>query len=240
MPEPKPKQTRKPTLVSGLALIERLAMTRTGESVTELARAIDMDIGQAHRLLAAVVEAGYVFQDATTGHYRLTPKIVHVAATLARNTDVVEASRDRMRELRGSTGETVHVAACGGESPPVCVARELSLQPVSVASNVGEIFPFNGSAIGEAVVQAMAAGSSPPPPYTVDDGHYRPGVVALAAPLRDWTTQVVGAIAVSGPAYRVAGKRIEELGQAVAQAAAAISEELGHRSTTAQEKKAQE
>jgi DNA-binding IclR family transcriptional regulator len=116
----------------------------------------------------------------------------------------------------------------------VCVARELSLEPVSVASNVGEVFPFNGSAIGEAVAEAMVAGPTSAASYTVDDGHYRPGVVALAAPIRDWTTQVVGAIAVSGPAYRVTGKRVEELGQAVAQAAAGISEALGHRSTTAQ------
>ncbi|HEY1689445.1 MAG TPA: IclR family transcriptional regulator [Solirubrobacteraceae bacterium] len=220
-------ERRKPTLVSGLILIERLAQSRTGESVSNLAQSIGMDVGQAHRLLASLVETGYAFQDKLSSNYLLTPRLVHIAAAMVRDNDLVIASREIMRELRDATGETVHIAAAPGGTLPVCVARELSLEPVSVASNVGEIFAFESSAIGEAVAQAHADNSLATH-FTIDEGRHRPGVIAVAAPILGWGDEVVGAIAISGPAYRLTQERIAELGSLTTDASHAISRKLGH------------
>lgn len=223
-----PKTTRKPTVVWGLLLIETLAGSTAGKGVTTLARSIEMDLGQTHRLLAALVNSGYVFLDEASHTYRLTPKLVQLAAEFMGNMDLATASRPAMRELCAETGETVHLAAFAGSAPPVCVARELSPHPVSVSSDVGESFAFETSAIGKAVAEAREAdGASRPSRYTLDWGTYRPSVVAAASPIFDWSGHVVGAIAVSGPGYRVSSERLDELGELVAHAASSISRTLG-------------
>ncbi len=53
------------------------------------------------------------------------------------------------------------------------------------------------------------------------------GLNAVAAPVRDGSGQVVAAVSVSGPAYRVTADRIAELGALTVVAAGRISGRLG-------------
>ena len=58
------------------------------------------------------------------------------------------------------------------------------------------------------------------------DEEFEPGLVAVAAPVRDFRGRVVAALNVSGPKFRLAD-RLEEAGHAVADAAGRMSELLG-------------
>ncbi|MGH3924633.1 MAG: IclR family transcriptional regulator, partial [Pseudonocardiaceae bacterium] len=53
------------------------------------------------------------------------------------------------------------------------------------------------------------------------------GLNAVAAPVRGATGEVVAAVSVAGPAYRVTKERIPELARAVIEAGAAISGRMG-------------
>jgi len=46
--------------------------------------------------------------------------------------------------------------------------------------------------------------------YAVDDGEHVAAVRSVAAPIRDYTRQLVGCLAVSGPAYRIPDERVEK------------------------------
>ena len=58
-------------------------------------------------------------------------------------------------------------------------------------------------------------------------GEVEVGLNAVAAPVRDGSGQVVAAVSISGPAYRVTADRIAELGALTMVAAGQISGRLG-------------
>lgn len=229
---------RKPTLSSGLALIEHLLASRGGMSLTDLAHAIDMDLGQTHRLLAVLAELRYIYRDDDSGNYRLTAKLVTLAGRYLATSDLVDVSRPFMHDLWKATGETVHLAARSGDFEAVCVARELSPQPVATTSDVGQTFSDETSAIGRAVARAAPGHETRSVPSfasSVDREQHRAGVTAVASPIVDWRREVVGAIAVSGPSFRLDSARVEELGSLVAKTAIAISEAIGYSTTGVEE-----
>jgi DNA-binding IclR family transcriptional regulator len=63
--------------------------------------------------------------------------------------------------------------------------------------------------------------------YAVDDEERMPGVLCIAAPVRDHGGKVAAAISVSGPAFRMRRAGLGRLTQAVIEAAAATGEKLG-------------
>ena len=60
------------------------------------------------------------------------------------------------------------------------------------------------------------------------------GATPVAAPVRDASGQVVAAVSVSGPSYRVKAGRVDELGQLTVDAAAEISVRLGYSVVSSQ------
>ena len=58
------------------------------------------------------------------------------------------------------------------------------------------------------------------------DEEFEPGLVAAAAPVRDFRGRLVAALNVSGPKFRL-GERLEGAGVEVAAAAETLSERLG-------------
>jgi DNA-binding IclR family transcriptional regulator len=63
--------------------------------------------------------------------------------------------------------------------------------------------------------------------YATGIGEYESGLNAVAAPVRDARGQVVAAVDVWGPAFRLTPRRIPELAAHVREAGAAISQRLG-------------
>jgi IclR family acetate operon transcriptional repressor len=63
--------------------------------------------------------------------------------------------------------------------------------------------------------------------YAVDDEERTPGVICIAAPIRDHGGAVAAAVSVAGPAARLRQAGIERLAEIVREAAAAMSERLG-------------
>jgi DNA-binding IclR family transcriptional regulator len=65
--------------------------------------------------------------------------------------------------------------------------------------------------------------------YAIDDEEMDLGVRCVAAPIRDYTRRIVGAISVSGPTMRLSNERIEkEMIPLVQGAAEELSARLGY------------
>jgi DNA-binding IclR family transcriptional regulator len=65
--------------------------------------------------------------------------------------------------------------------------------------------------------------------YAVDNEEHEEGLRCIAAPVRDHSTEVVGAISIAGPTYRVTGARLPTLSREVMRIAAELSAALGYR-----------
>ena len=59
-------------------------------------------------------------------------------------------------------------------------------------------------------------------------GEVEVGLNAVAAPVRDGSGQVIAAVSISGPAYRVTPQRLNDLGEVTKEAGEAISRRLGY------------
>ena len=70
--------------------------------------------------------------------------------------------------------------------------------------------------------------------YATDLEEYAPGLRCVAAPVRDATARVIGALSLSGPAMRLDEDHLHgAASEAVTAAAAALSAELGFDSQSA-------
>ncbi len=63
--------------------------------------------------------------------------------------------------------------------------------------------------------------------YAIDDEEIERGLRCIGAPVRDYTGLVIGAVSVSGPAFRIPKTRVSALGAAVIAVARELSAELG-------------
>jgi IclR family transcriptional regulator, acetate operon repressor len=68
--------------------------------------------------------------------------------------------------------------------------------------------------------------------YTIDDIEAEEGVRCVGAPIFDHTQDVIAAVSVAGPAYRLPIEKLRRLGTRVRAAANEISASLGHRRRT--------
>jgi DNA-binding IclR family transcriptional regulator len=64
-----------------------------------------------------------------------------------------------------------------------------------------------------------------------DDGEFNPEVRCVAVPVTDFTGQVVGALGISGPIWRLSNQALHASAQAVQEAARHLSAEFGAEGT---------
>ena len=66
--------------------------------------------------------------------------------------------------------------------------------------------------------------------YAMDNEENEEGLSCIARPLFNYSDEVVGAISVAGPTPRMLAK-MDEVGEALAQVSALVSQRLGHLAT---------
>ncbi|MBX9451542.1 MAG: IclR family transcriptional regulator [Mesorhizobium sp.] len=231
---------RKPSAVTGLQIVEFLARNSMGARLGEVAAALDIDPGLTHRLITALTNDGWVMPTSDNGTYSLTARTIGLGATYIEGLDLTEHARPFMNELFQLTGESVFLGEARKDRV-VCVARRLSDRTLTVWTEVGNSWPMEGSAVGNAILAARAARrgmkSDPSQPaaiqaalewgYARDFGEYRAGVQSIAAPIYDASGEPIATISIGGPETRVGETEIKRLGPLVRDAAKGISQRLG-------------
>jgi len=64
--------------------------------------------------------------------------------------------------------------------------------------------------------------------YAIDDEEFAQGLRCLAVPVQNFTGNVVAAIGISGPVWRVSLDRVAQLAELVRAAGRRLSQQLGH------------
>lgn len=237
---------RRPSLVTGIEMIELLATYPDGRGVADLAAHMGIDTGQAHRILAALREAGWVYQQEGQGPYRLTGRLLHVAGQLLEKVDLVRAARPLLIDLAAATGYTAGLMELRGDSLYL-VAREHGHEAVQVVLRTGDPVPLHATAGGRAVLAALPPGVLLPGAgevaadedfqlrlkevrrlgFSVDNEEFRSGVRTTAAAIIGHDQHPVGAIGIMAPSASVTKDALESLGPLVASSAAKISAFFG-------------
>lgn len=241
------------TLVKGMALLEALAHSERALGVSELAARVKIGKSNAHRLLQALTEMGYVRRVSEASTYQASIRLWELGMAMFSHLDLRTLATPAMERLLLATRETVHLSMLDNDDV-VYLAKIDSPQPVRAYSQVGGRAPAYCVATGKAMLAARSdfllkdlttrlqrhtpRGIVDPQEfmremarvraqgYAENRGEWRETVCGVAAPIRDPEGEVIAALGISGPSDRVRPSRFKAFGREVVAAAAEVEQVL--------------
>ena len=224
--------------------------------VSEIAGELGVHKSTVFRLLATLEARGLVEQNAERGRYRLGHGVVQLAAGATKKHDLPVLSRPVCRELAQTVGETVNVVIHDGHEV-ISIDQVIGSATVTIINWVGQRTPMHATSAGKLFLacmppeQAGAILAGGLPKYTrhtiVDPAalkehlalarqrgyactmeEHETGLASVAAPIRSLDGQVVAAVTVSGPTFRLNQDTIPDVAAHVLAAAAEISQRNGY------------
>jgi IclR family acetate operon transcriptional repressor len=238
------------------ALLVRVIEARKPQSFGSLTETAQLPKSTVSRLLNALERQGLVERD-REGAFRPGPVLTRFARLSSSTDSLIETSAPFLETLSRRTGETVNLAV-PGQNVVEQVAQVDSRYMLGATNWVGLAVPFHCSALGKiflayGVVELPKGRLEQRGPrtlttrealaadlelvlrhgYAVADEELEPGLVAIAAPVRDGSGAVVAAISVSGPSVRLTADRTVTTAAMVAGEAHALSIVLGFPGTPA-------
>ncbi len=224
--------------------------------VTELGRKLGVHKATASRLIATLAERGFAERDPISEKYRLGFGLISLAGAAVGGNDLVRASRPILDDLAERTRETVNLGVLSGESVVyidqvtgtrsiVSVSWVGQRTPLHCTSNGKVLLAWAGDAERERLLRAPMARLTP---RTITDvkklraqltevrargysqtlEELEEGLNAVAAPVRGMAGDLVAALSVSGPAFRMRAVDLPRIGKVTADAALAVSRRLGY------------
>ncbi|RIK15386.1 MAG: IclR family transcriptional regulator [Acidobacteria bacterium] len=245
------------SVLNALTILEALS-ARQPIGVSELARAVALPKSSVQRTLRTLDEAGWAESSgASGGGWRLTRKVFRIGMSGSTAATLPDAARRHLTQLRDTYRETVHltipdgdhiividrvdgtnslrtfleigtqapiVSSAGGRAilaqlPPE-VTEELLRDPVTVhtATTITD-----RKSVREQVEQARRRG------YATNEGEWREGIAAVAAPIVVPGGDVLGAVSLSMPVGRYRTLDLPTVSDDVRAACARIAESVAYR-----------
>lgn len=256
-----PSQAKHPAIVQSVTrsfeLLEAVAAADEA-GLVELAHRTGLQPSTTHRLLATLIECGYVVQDPQTSRYRMSLKVVELAGGPEHRTERLRtAVRPHLVAIRDATNETTNLCVLDRYTI-VYVDQAESGRAVRMFTELGRRVPAHACGAGKvmlahqqsAVIDGLIARApfAALTPHTlttaaelavelrrartrgfaIDREEYEDGVVCVAAPIFGAGGEVLAAVSVSGPTARLLRIDLAKLGELVRSHVAEISHELGH------------
>lgn len=180
-------------------------------------------------------------QDSDSGKYRLGVGLISLAGVALGSLDVRGVAQPFLYDLVNVTCETVNVSIRQGQEC-VHIERARSPHPIRYVGWIGRRMPLARTAAGRVLLAfngKFPAGESDTElapvlaeigrqGYAVGHEIFDQGYSSLAAPIYDHQGQVIAALSVSGPTFRMGPGIIEGFIGPVTNAARNISKEMGY------------
>ncbi|MFZ2948341.1 MAG: IclR family transcriptional regulator [Desulfuromonadaceae bacterium] len=226
--------------------------------LTELCRRLKLQKNRVFRLLATLESRNYIEQNKVTTNYRLGLKNLRLGQAFVKQTGLRQLARPVLETLARKCEETSCVAIMKDFHVVYIDAIESKL-PIRVVASAGTMHPFYCTAAGKILASALnenklleycsngelrrfTSHTICDPielvhhlrgivklGYAVGDEELEAGAKCVAAPIRDYTKNVIGAVSISGPSMRFTAEHINnELLPLVKDAANELSFCLGY------------
>lgn len=244
------------------AILEEVARHREGIRLGELSRRVNLHNSTTFHLVKTMVQLGYLRQMPETKCYRVGRPLFTLAASALDETEMVSLATPILEELSRATEESSHFAVRSGDEI-VVLARTAGTGAFQLAERAGVVRPAYCTALGKVLLAslppeqfedylkrrkptALTAKTITDPELlrreidearrndiAYDDGEFDSEVRCVAVPVRNFAGQVVGAIGISGPVWRLSLAALQEKARLVRERAAALSAEFGYADPSA-------
>jgi IclR family acetate operon transcriptional repressor len=238
-----------------LDVLESLASRRGATGISELSQLVGLHVSTVHRLLATLVDRGYVRQDPESSRYHLGSRIFTLASAADLHLDLRLVARPYLERMMRSSGETANLVTAT-DSEVVYLDQVASMHLVKMFTAPGLRAPlyctgtgkvmlaFGGRAFAEPVLAGPMHRYTARTivtraeleaeletirrrGYSIDNEEMEDGVRCLAVPVFDRRRECVGAMSVSGPTTRMTSDRVEKLAVTARTIADELSRQLG-------------
>ena len=250
----------RPTMSSTLKCfqaLELLAQEPYEFHLSDLAARLDQPLASTHRLVATLVQAGFVEQDGPSRRYRLAGKALWAGAGYLRNSPVYRAAFLVMQETARTSPGLIHLGALHGEwvlylhtvgSPsrlylyadtgerrPLHATRLgkaiLAWQPTELVNRITaqKLQRFTKHTICSATELTEELKAIRRRGYAIDDEEGVLGLRCVAAPIFDASGHSVAALSMSAPVQVLSNTAIDAAAAQIREAALKISVQVGFR-----------
>ncbi len=133
-----------------LAVLELLVEHDRGQEVSAIARRLSIPLSATHRLLQALINAGYARQDALSGLYRPTLKVGALGLRLLGDMQMTDVAQPLLEDLARQTGELVRLAVVEDEEMIWVSKAQGATSGIRCDSISGQHVPLHTTAMGKA------------------------------------------------------------------------------------------
>ncbi len=226
-------------------------------SITEIARATGLPTSTVHRIVQELISLGWVRGNGQRG-YLPGAGLLTLAARAETEAGITEYVRPVLKRLRDATTHTVHFALRQGDQA-VYVAKIEGARAYEMRSRVGLGIPLHCTAIGKALLAALSEDevrrilrrTGMPEMtertitdfdtllehlqtiarhgYSIDDQENELHTRCIGAVVQDHRGLPIGGVSLSGMAFDVGDRTIQEHAPLVVAAAREVSRALGYR-----------
>ncbi|WP_298788955.1 IclR family transcriptional regulator [uncultured Marinococcus sp.] len=241
----KAKMDTSATVLRALKLLNHLKENPGPQSIRYISEELEMSSTIVHRLLTTLKTEGFVFQDPQSKLYSLGVVFLDYANKVVTEFPFSSIIEPWLMKLRNITNETVGFYVPNGQTR-LCVLEYESQQEIRRSVGVGKQLPIYAGATGRAILafqpeerQKQMMKDLPfeeqqiliekihdtqKKGYAVSVGEISSNVSALSVPVYDNQKHIVGALSVSGPAFRFDEESINKYIDTVIQATTEISD----------------
>lgn len=252
-----PDRRRIRSIEVGFRVIHALLAAQRPTPLRDIAAAAGMPPSKAHLYLASFVREGMALQDPETGHYGLGPFAVRLGLSALRQLSIVDEARGYLRQLSERTGCAAYLSILGDTGPAIVSKSDgichgaLTVQLGHVlplaSSATGQIFlaylpPQRTAALLDREYATAARDQETyicrgklettlakiqKRGYATTSGQLNANFVAAAAPVFDYTDDVVAALTVLGPDRYLSASRLKDSVADLLEIAAGLSRAIG-------------
>ena len=244
-------------IVNAVAVLRTFTADEPLLGVTEIANRVGLHKSTVSRILATFEQEHLVERDAETRRFRLGLGLIAVAGPLLAELEERRVAYPVLRELSEQTGETSALMVWSGDES-ICVEQIASHHQIKHTTPLGARYNDALSASvqvflaqePEARVRSLLSRGVLTHPgadqasqdasrlrlkedtrrgWAINYGETSLDEVGLAAPVYDHRGEVVAAVLIPAPRFRVSQDRLQALGESCAAAAGKVTARLGGR-----------
>jgi IclR family KDG regulon transcriptional repressor len=244
------------SLGRAFSILEEVARHREGIGLAELSKLVGLHNSTTFHLAKTMVSLGYMRQERDSKRYRVGRPLFALAASALDEIEMVNLATPILEDLSRETGESGHFAVRMGDSV-IVIARTSGAGAFQLTDRVGVVRPAHCTALGKIILASLrpdqlkrflervelkpsTAKSITEPAVllreiaeirrsaiAIDDGEFNAEVRCIAVPVYNFTGDVIGALGISGPIWRMSDQVLKSRAKLVQTAAHRLSAEFG-------------
>ena len=244
------------SLGRAFAILEEVARHREGIGLADLSKLVGLHNSTTFHLAKTMVSLGYIRQEKDSKRYRVGRPLFVLAASALDEIEMVNVATPVLEDLSRETGESSHFAVRMGDAV-VVIARTSGPGAFQLTDRVGVVRPAHCTALGKVILASLRQDQlerflqrvelKPSTEKSITeipvllreiaeirrsgiayyDGEFNLEVRCVAVPVQDFTGQIIGALGISGPIWRLSNQALQNRAKIVQAAANRLSAKFG-------------